>query len=161
MTDADTGRIAKYYGAADTYVSIAYVQMEYLVEYIKANSELVAGDGEERCMRQKITFMIPSKERNDTYTRSIFDGVLRQCDVKRYGFEVAALDKGPIPEFDIRSRDTNCVILTGFTIDQEKRACDWLKKKDMPFIVVNGENASQKAMNKVVANCREPFRKIK
>lgn len=47
LHDAATGRIAVYYGAADTYVAVAYAQVEELVEYIKANSELVAGDGED------------------------------------------------------------------------------------------------------------------
>lgn len=47
LTDADTGRIAIYYGAADTYVSIAYAQVNELVDYIKANSELVGGDAED------------------------------------------------------------------------------------------------------------------
>jgi beta-1,4-mannooligosaccharide/beta-1,4-mannosyl-N-acetylglucosamine phosphorylase len=46
LCDADTGRIAMYCGAADTYVSVAYAQMDELVEYIKENSELHPGDGE-------------------------------------------------------------------------------------------------------------------
>lgn len=44
LHDAATGRIAVYYGAADTYVAVAYTQVEELVEYIKANSCLVEKD---------------------------------------------------------------------------------------------------------------------
>ena len=44
LCDADTGRIAMYCGAADTYVSVAYAQMDELVDYIKANSQLLHGD---------------------------------------------------------------------------------------------------------------------
>jgi beta-1,4-mannooligosaccharide/beta-1,4-mannosyl-N-acetylglucosamine phosphorylase len=45
LCDADTGRIAMYCGAADTYVSVAYAQMDELVDYIKNNSLLLGGDG--------------------------------------------------------------------------------------------------------------------
>ena len=44
LQDAETGRIAIYYGAADTYVAVAYAQVDELVKYIKENSELVPGD---------------------------------------------------------------------------------------------------------------------
>lgn len=44
LHDAATGRIAIYYGAADTYVAVAYTKVDELVEYIKNNSELVPGD---------------------------------------------------------------------------------------------------------------------
>jgi beta-1,4-mannooligosaccharide/beta-1,4-mannosyl-N-acetylglucosamine phosphorylase len=44
LHDAATGRIAIYYGAADTYVGIVYTQVEDLIEFIKSNSELIAGD---------------------------------------------------------------------------------------------------------------------
>ena len=44
LQDAETGRIAVYYGAADTYVGVAYTQIDEIVEYLKSNSELVAGD---------------------------------------------------------------------------------------------------------------------
>ena len=44
LQDAETGRIAIYYGAADTYVAVAYAQVDELVKYIKENSELVDGD---------------------------------------------------------------------------------------------------------------------
>lgn len=47
LHDAETGRIAIYYGAADTYVAVAYTQLDELVDYMKANSELVHGDAEE------------------------------------------------------------------------------------------------------------------
>ena len=44
LQDADTGRIAIYYGAADTYVAVAYTQVDELVAHIKANSEVLPGD---------------------------------------------------------------------------------------------------------------------
>ena len=44
LCDADTGRIAMYCGAADTYVSVAYAQVDELVDYIKSNSHLLYGD---------------------------------------------------------------------------------------------------------------------
>ena len=44
LQDPETGRIAIYYGAADTYVVVAYAQVDELVKYIKENSELVDGD---------------------------------------------------------------------------------------------------------------------
>lgn len=47
LHDAETGRIAIYYGAADTYLAVAYTTVDELIAYIKANSELVAGDAEE------------------------------------------------------------------------------------------------------------------
>jgi len=40
LADPDTGRIAVYYGAADTYSAVAYTQVDELVEYIKNNSEV-------------------------------------------------------------------------------------------------------------------------
>jgi beta-1,4-mannooligosaccharide/beta-1,4-mannosyl-N-acetylglucosamine phosphorylase len=40
LCDADTGRIAIYYGAADTYTAIAFAQVDELIEYLKHNSEL-------------------------------------------------------------------------------------------------------------------------
>jgi beta-1,4-mannooligosaccharide/beta-1,4-mannosyl-N-acetylglucosamine phosphorylase len=46
LQDAATGRIAIYCGAADTYVAVAYTQLDILVEYLKANSELLPGDAE-------------------------------------------------------------------------------------------------------------------
>lgn len=47
LQDAETGRIAIYYGAADTYVALAFTQVDELLEYIKCNSELVQGDSVE------------------------------------------------------------------------------------------------------------------
>ncbi len=40
LTDAQTGRIAVYYGAADTYSAVAYSQVDELVDYIRENSEV-------------------------------------------------------------------------------------------------------------------------
>ena len=40
LHDAETGRIAIYYGASDTYVAVAYTQVDELVAYMKANSEV-------------------------------------------------------------------------------------------------------------------------
>ncbi|MBI9071345.1 MAG: glycoside hydrolase family 130 protein [Melioribacteraceae bacterium] len=40
LYDAETGRIAVYYGAADTYTAIAFTQVDELLEYIKNNSEV-------------------------------------------------------------------------------------------------------------------------
>lgn len=39
LYDAETGRIAIYYGAADTYTAIAFAQVDELLDYIKNNSE--------------------------------------------------------------------------------------------------------------------------
>jgi beta-1,4-mannooligosaccharide/beta-1,4-mannosyl-N-acetylglucosamine phosphorylase len=40
LTDAATGRIAIYYGAADTVTCLAYTQRDEVVEFVKANSEV-------------------------------------------------------------------------------------------------------------------------
>lgn len=40
LTDADTGRIALYYGAADTVTGLAFAYVDELIDFIKANSEL-------------------------------------------------------------------------------------------------------------------------
>ena len=40
LYDADTGRIAIYYGAADTYTALAFTQVDELIDYIKSNSEV-------------------------------------------------------------------------------------------------------------------------
>jgi beta-1,4-mannooligosaccharide/beta-1,4-mannosyl-N-acetylglucosamine phosphorylase len=37
--DADTGRIAIYYGAADTYTAIAFCQVDEVIDYIKKHHE--------------------------------------------------------------------------------------------------------------------------
>ncbi|MGF7143323.1 beta-1,4-mannooligosaccharide/beta-1,4-mannosyl-N-acetylglucosamine phosphorylase [Anaerotaenia torta] len=47
LFDADTGRIAIYYGAADTCLGIAYARVEELVDHVKNNSYLLPGDGVE------------------------------------------------------------------------------------------------------------------
>ncbi|MDR2505956.1 MAG: glycoside hydrolase family 130 protein [Oscillospiraceae bacterium] len=44
--DADTGRIAIYYGAADTYVAMAFTQVDLLVDYVKKHSEVTEADTE-------------------------------------------------------------------------------------------------------------------
>ena len=38
LTDAATGRIAIYYGAADTVVGLAFTQVDELIKYIKDNA---------------------------------------------------------------------------------------------------------------------------
>ena len=40
LVDADTGRIAIYYGAADTYTGIAFTQVDELIDTIKKNSDV-------------------------------------------------------------------------------------------------------------------------
>jgi beta-1,4-mannooligosaccharide/beta-1,4-mannosyl-N-acetylglucosamine phosphorylase len=40
LYDAASGRIAVYYGAADTYTAVAFTQIDELLEYIKNNSEV-------------------------------------------------------------------------------------------------------------------------
>ncbi len=40
LCDAPTGRIALYYGAADTYTCIAYTQVDDLIDFIRSNSEV-------------------------------------------------------------------------------------------------------------------------
>jgi beta-1,4-mannooligosaccharide/beta-1,4-mannosyl-N-acetylglucosamine phosphorylase len=40
LFDAPTGRIAIYYGAADTYTAVAFTQVDELIDYIKNNSEV-------------------------------------------------------------------------------------------------------------------------
>ena len=37
LVDAETGRIALYYGAADTYIALAFTTVDRVVEYIKKN----------------------------------------------------------------------------------------------------------------------------
>lgn len=46
LQDTDTGRIAIYYGAADTYVGLAFTQVDEVVDYIKKNSALTVLDSE-------------------------------------------------------------------------------------------------------------------
>lgn len=46
LQDKDTGRIAVYYGAADTYVALAFTYLDEVVDYIKAHSKLSETDTE-------------------------------------------------------------------------------------------------------------------
>jgi beta-1,4-mannooligosaccharide/beta-1,4-mannosyl-N-acetylglucosamine phosphorylase len=46
LQDAATGRIALYYGAADTCVCLAFTTVQLVVEYIKAHSVLTPADTE-------------------------------------------------------------------------------------------------------------------
>lgn len=45
LCDADTGRIAIYYGAADSYVALAYTTIDEAIAFIKSHNELVGLDG--------------------------------------------------------------------------------------------------------------------
>jgi beta-1,4-mannooligosaccharide/beta-1,4-mannosyl-N-acetylglucosamine phosphorylase len=47
LCDAPTGRLAVYYGAADTYVALACAKAEEIVAWARANSELGEGDADE------------------------------------------------------------------------------------------------------------------
>jgi beta-1,4-mannooligosaccharide/beta-1,4-mannosyl-N-acetylglucosamine phosphorylase len=40
LADADTGRIALYYGAADTVTGLAFAYVDELIDFVKTNSEL-------------------------------------------------------------------------------------------------------------------------
>ncbi|MDE6591203.1 MAG: glycoside hydrolase family 130 protein, partial [Oscillospiraceae bacterium] len=46
LQDAATGRIALYYGAADTYVGLAFTDVDTVVDYIKANDAADSSDHE-------------------------------------------------------------------------------------------------------------------
>ena len=46
LTDKDTGRVAVYYGAADSYVGLAFTYMDEIVDYIKNNSVVTSADTE-------------------------------------------------------------------------------------------------------------------
>lgn len=46
LCDADRGRIAVYYGAADSYVALAFTTLETVVTYIKENSNVNESDTE-------------------------------------------------------------------------------------------------------------------
>jgi beta-1,4-mannooligosaccharide/beta-1,4-mannosyl-N-acetylglucosamine phosphorylase len=39
LADADTGRIAIYYGAADTYVALAFTTVDEVLDYLKNNHQ--------------------------------------------------------------------------------------------------------------------------
>jgi beta-1,4-mannooligosaccharide/beta-1,4-mannosyl-N-acetylglucosamine phosphorylase len=40
LADSETGKIALYYGAADTVTGVAYTQVDELIDYIKKNSKV-------------------------------------------------------------------------------------------------------------------------
>ncbi len=40
LTDADTGRIALYYGAADTVTGMAFGYVDEILDFLKANSDV-------------------------------------------------------------------------------------------------------------------------
>ena len=44
LGDAGTGRIAIYYGAADTFVGLAFTEVDKVVSYIKETNELINDD---------------------------------------------------------------------------------------------------------------------
>lgn len=46
LQDSDTGRIAIYYGSADTVVALAFTQVDEIVEYIKKHSAVSQSDTE-------------------------------------------------------------------------------------------------------------------
>ncbi|MCX7773259.1 MAG: glycoside hydrolase family 130 protein, partial [Clostridia bacterium] len=46
LQDSATGRIAIYYGAADTYLAMAYTKLDELIDYMKSNSCLGSHDAE-------------------------------------------------------------------------------------------------------------------
>ncbi len=46
LQDADTGRIAIYYGAADSYVGVAFTELDKIIDYIKENSVVRESDSE-------------------------------------------------------------------------------------------------------------------
>ena len=47
LYDAEDGRIAVYYGAADTYVAIAFGYIDEIIDFTKNNSQLADGDADE------------------------------------------------------------------------------------------------------------------
>ena len=44
ITDADSGKIAIYYGAADSYVALAFTTIDIIIAYLKENHEIVGKD---------------------------------------------------------------------------------------------------------------------
>lgn len=44
--DAETGKIAVYYGAADSYVGLAFTQLDEIIDYIKDHSVVREADTE-------------------------------------------------------------------------------------------------------------------
>lgn len=47
LTDQDTNRLALYYGSADTYVSLAFGNLDEIVSFVKSHSETSISDEEE------------------------------------------------------------------------------------------------------------------
>ena len=46
LCDSDSGRIAVYYGAADTYIGVAFTELDLVVDYIKEHSKTSEADTE-------------------------------------------------------------------------------------------------------------------
>ena len=46
LQDKDTGRIAIYYGSADSYVGLAFTTVDEVVSYIKEHSQTTQADVE-------------------------------------------------------------------------------------------------------------------
>ena len=46
LHDPETGRIAVYYGAADSYVGLAFGNLDEIIDYIKDNSKVTETDTE-------------------------------------------------------------------------------------------------------------------
>ena len=44
--DPETGRIAIYYGAADSYVALAFTTLDEIIDYIRENSVVRETDSE-------------------------------------------------------------------------------------------------------------------
>ncbi len=44
LTDSDTGRIAIYYGAADSYVGLAFTTVDEVISYIMKHSVVTDSD---------------------------------------------------------------------------------------------------------------------
>ena len=40
LCDGDSGRLAIYYGAADTYTAVAFARVDELLDYLRDNSEV-------------------------------------------------------------------------------------------------------------------------
>ena len=46
LHDPETGKIAVYYGAADSYVGLAFGNLDEIIDYIKSNSKTTSDDTE-------------------------------------------------------------------------------------------------------------------
>lgn len=44
--DSESGKIAIYYGAADSYVGLAFTKLDEIVDYIKSHSVVTTSDTE-------------------------------------------------------------------------------------------------------------------